>query len=67
LAVETCPTKFALEIYPAEPRPITVEVNWEAKYVVETRVARLAVETWPTRLALEIYPAEPRPITVEVN
>jgi hypothetical protein len=44
---------LALDIYPALPKPITVEVSCEAKYVVETRFARLAVDTKFARLAVE--------------
>jgi hypothetical protein len=61
LAVETKFVKLTatiLEIYPALPSPITVEVNCEAKYVVDTKLARLAVETKLTRLAVEIWDAK---------
>jgi hypothetical protein len=66
-----------LEIYPAEPRPITVDVSCEAKCVVDTRFAKFAVETKDVRFAVETkppiagsvdkYPALPKPITVDVN
>jgi hypothetical protein len=48
--------------YPAEPRPITVEPSWVAKYDVlikltrfalETKLAKLAVETKLAKLAVE--------------
>ena len=41
------------EIYPAVPRPMSVDVSCEAKKVVETKVAKFAVETRFTRLAVE--------------
>jgi hypothetical protein len=56
--VETNPLRFALEIYPADPRPITVEVNWEAKCVVDTSEFRFAVDTKFARLAVEIWEAK---------
>lgn len=42
-----------LEMYPANPRPSTVLVNWEAKYVVDTRKARLAVDIRDSRFAVD--------------
>jgi hypothetical protein len=55
LAVETNPPIAGrVERYPALPKPITVEVSWEAKYVVETNEFRFAVETNDARLAVEI-------------
>ena len=55
-AVETKLARFTgviLEIYPAVPRPRTVEVNCEAKKLVDTREARFAVETRFAKFAVE--------------
>jgi hypothetical protein len=40
-------------MYPAVPIPITVDVNCEARYVVETSVVRFAVDIRFARLAVE--------------
>jgi hypothetical protein len=37
--VETNPLRFALEIYPADPRPITVEVRFDWSPIVDTNPA----------------------------
>jgi hypothetical protein len=37
----------ALETYPAEPRPSTVEFSCDVRYAVETKVRRFGAETNP--------------------
>ena len=68
MAVETKLARFAVETnppiagnverYPRVPRPITVEVSCEAKYVVDTKFDKFAVETKEARLAVEIWEAK---------
>jgi hypothetical protein len=62
-AVETSPLRLALEIYPAVPRPITVDVIFESKKstksdpkasnVLVSRESKKLVETKLARLAVE--------------
>ncbi len=70
-------TKEAVEIYPMEPRPVTVEANWvvlippPGPKAVENEeklwLMKLVVEiNEDVNEAVEIYPLEPRPITVEL-
>ena len=44
-------------MYPAVPRPITVDPSCVAKQVVDTKLAKLAVETKLARFAVLTCPA----------
>ena len=54
-----------MEIYPAVPRPATVDTKELLKKEVETKLTRLGVETTPG--TLERYPALPKPTTVDTK
>ena len=45
-------------VYPAVPRPITVEPICVARYEVLTRVVKLAVDTKPLKFAVDINPVK---------
>ncbi len=66
-------TKDAVEIYPMDPRPVTVEANWVVlipppgpKAVENEEKLWLMKFVVEIRDAVEIYPLEPRPMIVEL-
>jgi hypothetical protein len=74
LAMVTSPVPVALDIYPADPNPLTVDCNENTNpavdtypnvpspSVVEVRLVEVTSPLAPDML--DIYPADPNPVTV---